>query len=243
MRHWKRRGIGCFWIGLLLLGLCFACACLLPWASDWLDVGEPPRKAGCVMVLPGDEQTRPFVAAALVKAGLAEKVLVPKVFDSPQVTEGLAPPTHEIIRGVLNHCQVSDDAIVFLEGWTSSTFGDAQRLDAFLKPAETTRVMVVTNDYHSRRARWVFRRVLGQRSPRLTFVSAPTDSFVLDQWWRTESGFSAVFGEYLKLTYYAARYGQLGYWLVGMLALLSAGFGYRLRRRFLVRRASSTTSE
>ena len=41
---------------------------MLSGIGHWLDVGTDPRPADYVLVLPGGETSRPFVAAALVKA-------------------------------------------------------------------------------------------------------------------------------------------------------------------------------
>jgi uncharacterized SAM-binding protein YcdF (DUF218 family) len=88
---------------------------------------------------------------------------------------------------------------------------------------------VVTNDYHTRRSRWVFARVLADRARQVSLVSAPTDEFPMDHWWRSQAGFVSITTEYLKLAFYAASYGCLGCWLAacGVLALV-AGW---IRRR------------
>ena len=230
----RRRWIpGLLIAGLVLGGLYLARARLLPAAARWLDVGVRPHRAEYVMVLPGDEQTRPFVAAALVKAGLARRVLVPKPVASRQAEDGIVPPTHEIIRRVLRHRGVPEEDIVLLDGRTSSTFGDMQALAAFLEAspkASVASVTIVTNDYHTRRARWVLARVLGDRSRHVAFISAPTDDFQADNWWQADAGFMAIAGEYLKLAYYAARYGQLRYWAAACAALTVIALVYRRRR-------------
>ena len=60
----------------IAFSLWIAYPCLLRAAARWLDVGEPPRRADYVMLLGGDKETRPFVAAALVSEGWARRVLV-----------------------------------------------------------------------------------------------------------------------------------------------------------------------
>ena len=63
----------------LLAGLTLVWAApgrVLPPVAQFLDVSEPPRPVDHVLVLNGDPNTRPFAAAALVKAGLAREVLL-----------------------------------------------------------------------------------------------------------------------------------------------------------------------
>src|SRR5581483_11739959 len=76
-------------------------AWLLPRAARWLNGGQLPRRCDYVLVLPGGEDTRPFAAAALVRAGLAGQVLIPRTRSSSDVEDGIRRPTHEIIRAVL----------------------------------------------------------------------------------------------------------------------------------------------
>jgi len=223
----------------LLVALCFiaivAALCwatyprLLRAAANWLDVGESPRRADYVMVLNGGEDTRPFAAAALVKAGWARRVLVAAVAPTPPVLDRIIPPYHELNRQVLIRRGVPAADVVILPGAAATTYDEAVALAAFLQKRPHARVLVVTNDYHTRRSRWVFARVLADRAGQVSFVSAPTDEFPIDRWWRSQLGFLAITTEYLKLAFYAASYGCLGYWLAacGVLALV-AGW---IRRR------------
>ena len=230
MNSRRRLMLGFLVVGFVLGGLYLARGCLLPVAARWLDVGETPRRTEYVMVLPGDDDTRPFVAAAIVKAGLAKQVLVPELATSPEVEEGIMPPTHETISYVLRHRGVPKENILLLSGDSDSTFGDIRALDGFLESAPQARVTVVTSDYHTRRTRWTVTRLLGQRARRVTFVSAPTEDFRFDAWWQVEEGFMAIVGEYLKLTYYIFRFTRIGYWIAGCTALVVIGLAYRRLR-------------
>ena len=122
----------------------------------WLDVGEPPRAAEYVMVLNGDENTRPFVAAALLRAGLARCVLVAEVAPPPEAIDRVLPPDHEINRQVLLHCGVADRDIAILPAAARTTYDEAVALAAFLRDRPKRRVLIVTSDCHTRRSRWAF---------------------------------------------------------------------------------------
>ncbi|NQT16439.1 MAG: YdcF family protein [Planctomycetes bacterium] len=222
--------LGFLIVGFTFAGLYLARDRLLPAVARWLDVGETPQPSDCVMVMPGDENTRPFVAAAIVKAGLAERVLIPELMISPEVEEDIAPPVHETIRRVLRHRGVAEEDILILDGESDSTFGDTRALAAFLDASPQARVTVVTSDYHTRRTRWTINRLLGERARQVTFVSAPTEEFRFDAWWQVEEGFMAVVGEYLKLTYYVFRFTRIVYWIGGCAALAMIGLAYRRLR-------------
>jgi uncharacterized SAM-binding protein YcdF (DUF218 family) len=211
--------------GAVVLTLCWvASPHLLRAAAGWLDVGERPRRADYVMVLNGAEDTRPFAAAAIVAAGWAPRVLIAETAPSGYVIDGIVSPYHECNRLVLLKRGVAANRISILPGDASTTYDEAKTLAAFLDDRPHARVLVVTNDWHTRRSRWVFARVLGDRADQVSFVSAPTDDFSLDAWWRSPMGFLSILSEYLKLIFYAASYGSLLYWLAacGVLALVAA---------------------
>jgi uncharacterized SAM-binding protein YcdF (DUF218 family) len=180
----------------------------LPAAARWLDVGGAPARVDYVFVLPGDENIRPFVAAALVKAGLAERALVPKNSVVPAVIDGLRPPAHEVIRQVLLQRGVPEEKITLLEGKTASTQDDILVLARFFHDHPAAHVAIVTSGYHTRRTRLIARRLLPGRQAQLWFVSAPVDTFRIDTWWRSELGFLAITSEYAKLTATHARTRQ-----------------------------------
>jgi uncharacterized SAM-binding protein YcdF (DUF218 family) len=193
---------------------------LLPPLADWLDVGRSPQPADVVMLLNGGENTRPFVAAALVRGGWARQVLLANTLDSPQVAAGVVLSDGELNGRVMQYCGLNPRQIVLLDGQAESTFDEARALAAYLEHGPSTRVLLVTDGYHTRRARWVFRRVLGIRAEQLSVVSAPTDLFQNQRWWQTDAGFTAVSSEYLKLGLYHLRYGWTGYAVVCGAALL-----------------------
>jgi uncharacterized SAM-binding protein YcdF (DUF218 family) len=191
----------------VVLGLLYATrGYSLSAAARFLDVGEPPQPADCVLVLGGGSNTRPFVGAALLKAGLAKKVLLPTVQLSVEAQDGLIPPDHELIEQALRHRGVPNEAIVRLPHACATTFDEAEALREYLEDAPATSVTVVTTTHHTRRAQWIFRRVLGDKANVLRFVSAPTDGFDASNWWRYEEGCAAYLSEYVKLAFYLWQY-------------------------------------
>ena len=200
-RRWKR------WVVLLavLAALWLWRAPLLTAMGRYLDVSEPPAAADFVMVLGGDHDYRPVVAAALYKAGLAHQVLVPAVHRGPDILADLSPPEEEVIRRVLTARGVPERDILILDGQADSTEDEATALARFLDDHPGVSVTVVTTDYHTRRARWIFERRCGPRASALRFVSAPAHGFDASDWWRSEAGFTTYLNEYAKLAVYKLR--------------------------------------
>lgn len=192
---------------------------LLAAAGDWLACGAPLQRVDYLLVMPGDQTTRPFAAAALVRHGLADAVLIPRNVTSPSVEDGIAPPTHEIIRRVLELRGVAAEQIIVLDQHrTNSSWDDLRALADFLTEHPDATAAVVTNDYHARRTHWTMRRVLGHEASVIVF-GVPTDGFGPHEWWHYRSGVQLYLGEYSKLVVYWLVYGGPVVWF--MLAVLA----------------------
>ena len=224
-RRERRRGVrGIVWGGVVLL---LGAVLVLPNPlRDWglrhvglgLDVGTTvPEPVDYVLSLGGGEEIRPFVGAALVKAGRAEKALVLQVKGGPDVEDGIKPPLQEIIRDVYLVRGVSREELVFLDGSPNTTWDESFAARRFLKnQAEPVRLAVVTHDFHTRRVRWVFRQTLKDLPVELVMISAPSERFRLESWWTTKSGATTVIPEYMKLAAYHVQYGNGLWWLLAV---------------------------
>jgi uncharacterized SAM-binding protein YcdF (DUF218 family) len=170
-------------------------------AGRWLDVSIPlDEPVDYVMVLGGGATTRPFIAAAIMRAGLARRALIPRVVDSDEARDGIVPAEHDLIQEALLHSGVDRDAIIVLEGSVDSTESEARCLARFLDEHSGASVAIVTSDFHTRRTRLVFSRACRTSAKSsLHVVGAPTDDYAPSNWWRFENGFQAYVSEYLKL--------------------------------------------
>ena len=197
---------------------------IFPGIGSYLDVGRRPRITEFVMVLPGDLKTRPFVAAGMVRHGLAKEVIIPTSVSSPLEQDNIIPSHDEAVRQILNLRGVSNAQITLLEVESGSTWNDAESLREFLVDHQGAEVAIVSSDYHTRRVRWVFRRVLKQHFASVYFVSAPTDYIPPRHWWKSELGLRTYLAEYSKLLLYWARYGEPIFWTLvigaGVVAVL-----------------------
>ena len=155
-----------------------------------------------------------------MKAHWARRVLVAETAPSPEVLDGIVPPYHEVNRRAMVTRGVPAADVVILPGAAATTYDEAVALATFLQRHPNARVLVVTNECHTRRSRWVFARVLGDRAGQVSFVSAPSDEFPMDRWWQSQSGLLSIATEYPKLAFYAASYGYFGYWLASCGVLL-----------------------
>jgi uncharacterized SAM-binding protein YcdF (DUF218 family) len=92
----------------------------------------------------------------------------------------------------------------------------------------------VTSDFHTRRAAWIFRQCLAGQPVDVAVTGVPNDRFQLATWWRNETGFVTVLGEYVKLLGYLVHYGRAWVWLpvVLLCAVILAIVLWRRGRRY-----------
>ena len=166
--------------------------------------------------------------------GWAPKILLNTVAAHPNQVSGEVPPFFEINLKVLEYGGVPPDRVVRLDSKAKTTFDEAKAVAEYLADHPVKRLMIVTEGPHTRRARWIFQRVLADRPVEIVMVSAPADEFDNENWWRSEAGFLFVVSEYFKLFYYGLRYGWLGYEIVGGVAVLIFLRAWFLRRRKLI---------
>ncbi len=189
-----------------------------------------PRGADAIMLLTGDAETRPFAAAALWKAGWAPRILISTVARDPQHERTSIPADDELNLRVLWACGVPPSAVSVLDGQAASTYDEALAAAAYLGRSAPQRLLVVTNGFHARRARWIFRRVLAGRAARITLVAAAKDDLPAEAWWQSAQGFAVISGEYMKLGFYVLRYSYLSYGVVIVVLWWLSWWVYRRKR-------------
>lgn len=187
------------------------------WAARWrilaaagafLVNAGPAQQADLILLLNGDLDTRPAAAAGLWKRGLAPRVAIARSESSRAVQMGLVPNITDLAIEMLMRDGVPREAVdeMPFPGGITSTRDEAQALKAWLRQHPASRILVVTNAIHTRRARWIFRKTLRDLDVELVFHAVPDRRYRVERWWENEHGFLGVYNEYLKLVYYHLRY-------------------------------------
>lgn len=196
-------------VAALLLGpalLYLAREPLLVAAARALTIDDAEAPADYLVVLGGGAETRPFTAAALYRNGVAPKVLIFEHKTDRMTDLGLAPTHDELYRKILELERVPAEAIERLPGVVDSSWDEARSLRRFLVSHPARRVILVTSAEHTRRARWVFRKVLAGMPVEVRMAPARHLSFDETNWWKHDAGALAYLHEYLKLGFYWIRY-------------------------------------
>jgi uncharacterized SAM-binding protein YcdF (DUF218 family) len=164
---------------------------LLGAMGSFLVKAEPPTKADMILVLAGDSRgSRILKAAELVKEGYAPKALV----SGPDGNYGYYECDLAIPFAV--KAGYPESYFLHLENMARSTREEARVAAAELRRLGAHRILVVTSDYHTRRAGRMYR----EEAPDLEIhmVSAPDKFFSADGWWHNREGRKTLFMEWSK---------------------------------------------
>lgn len=209
-RWWRRRTV---LASAAAVVVALAAALALAWllrariltgVARFLTVSDPPHRADAIFVFGGDPDVRPFAAAELYRRGWAPRVLVPRMETPRTAAIGLTQTQTELFVQVLRHEGVPDSAITVLElpGGSGSTRQDVQELRGYLLRTHARRILAITTNYHTRRARWTVRHGLKGVPATVWIHGVPAAGFDETNWWRSESGLVIYFNEYLKFARY-----------------------------------------
>jgi uncharacterized SAM-binding protein YcdF (DUF218 family) len=159
--------------------------------GEYLVRSERPQKADIAFVLAGDFRgSRILKAAELVRQGYAPKVLV----SGPAGSYG----KHECDLAIPFAVMAGYPESYFLhfEHQALSTAEEAQVAVAEMRRLGAKKVLLVTSDYHTRRAGKLFRAA----APGLTFyvIGAPDFYFTADGWWTNRESRKTAFIEWSK---------------------------------------------
>lgn len=163
---------------------------LLRLAGDWWIVYDPLQHADAIVVIGDDNYSgdRAAHAAELFQAGWA-----PQVVASGRMLRSYSGIA-DLIAHDLQSRGVPASAIVTFAHHADSTRTEAEALRGLVAQHHWHRIVLVTSSYHTRRARYIFRKVFP--SDVSVVVSPATDSeYDPDTWWESRQGVKLFFEE------------------------------------------------
>ena len=166
-------------------------ATVLAALGNFLVKAGPPQKADIIVVLAGDGfGHRILKAAELVKAGYAPQALI----SGPNGSYGNFECDMAIPFAV--RAGYPESYFLHFEHTARSTESEAQQATKKLRQMGVKRVMLVTSNFHTRRAGIMFRHA----APEIEFfvVAAPDEFFKPDSWWHDREASKTFLYEWMK---------------------------------------------
>ena len=191
---------------LVVLALAIAGATFLL-AGVIIDHSDPLAPADVIYVLGGSRISRALEASELYGSSIAPRILIsPGARDAGEsqlAARGIHVPTEgEVARDILvNHLNVPPTAVELLTDTPDNTAQEARMALDRVRTNHWSRVIVITDCASTRRAGFIFRRVLGPDTT-ITARCARTDAYEPWWWWRSRATFRETFYELPKLVAY-----------------------------------------
>ncbi len=162
-----------------------------------------PERCDAIVLMNGNISTRPYLAARL-HGTLGAPVLIARLADTEEVRLDIIPNVSEATRRLLIRRGVPPESAVLVDSdrWVAGTWAEALVLCPIIAARGWRRIVIVTDCYHSRRAHWTFRRVLGDSGVEVLCAATPWSLSTRACWWRSEYGLVQVAVEYLKFLHY-----------------------------------------
>lgn len=176
--------------GLVVLAILFHSAIFTALGNYLIQAG-PPHAADIAVVLAGDSMgNRILKAAELVRQGYAPKLVV----SGPSGDYGMYECDLAIPFAEKNG--YPESYFIHAEHNALSTMEEAQALIPGIRKLGAHSVLLVTSDFHTRRAGKIFRAA----APDMTFyvVAAPDAYFTPGGWWRSRQGRKVFAFEWMK---------------------------------------------
>jgi len=207
-RKWPRRLRplvlwSCVFCFLLSAFYFFRAPLLRSAAKAWV-VNDPPAKADAIVLLGGGIQFRPFETARLYQQGLAPRILIMNSELLETDREELTIPWQEMARRILVRKGVPEAAVQVAGKDLTSTYEEACAVRDWCQTSQARVLLIPTGPFHTRRVRWVFRRVLGNSGVQVRVLAIPSDHFA--DWWRHEESLIDFNNELVKFAMYLWKY-------------------------------------
>lgn len=185
----------CLLVGLALLGLGYL---LLRVLGAFLITGDPLKQPDAVTPLGGGSAGRVTEAVALLKQyPHAYLILTEPGEVKPGDGSGSA-----YYRQIAIESGLSEHAILITEGIQRSTRDEAGAVLALMQAQHMQTVIVVTEPYHTQRARMIFRDVFKGSGLVVRVHPVPDHWYRSDTWFLSAEGWRMTFNEYIKIASY-----------------------------------------
>jgi hypothetical protein len=160
-------------------------------------VVDDPQPADVIVVLAGETDRRPSRGLQLLGQGRAPRMLldVPsaaKIYDFTQV---------ELAEKYIQRLPHAESIRVCpIEGL--STRDESHNVERCLAREESTRILIVTSEFHTRRALSIFRHEIPGKS--FSVAAAYNDTQFGTRWWRHREWAKTCVDEWLRLLWWTA---------------------------------------
>lgn len=185
-------------VSIVLIGIIYCFFNL----GNFLVVSDDLKKADAIVIFSGDNGFRTEVGVDLLKKGYGDYLIVSggKVYDDVTMAELMK--NHAIKLGV-------DENSIILENKSETTSDNAKFTKKIIEENNFESIILVTSDYHTRRAKATMEKALEDviiNGKKVEVIVRPSaEEKFTTRWWTSGNSVLIIISEYLKLAGYFAK--------------------------------------
>ena len=198
----------CLWlIGMavaLALAFYLAHPLILPSYARFFHLQTATKNADALICLSGGRTTRVGESLRLWNQGYARKLFVTSQKAQNKEFSGLELSHLEFAEAVTERMKLDADwgVIPSLSGGATSTFDEAEDTLYFAREKGLKRIIIVTDEFHTRRAQYAFKKIFANSELKVEVAGATNEVFSIENWWLSDRGIMAYLGEAIKFPVY-----------------------------------------
>ena len=177
---------------------------LLTSYAEFFTVHTATKGADALVVLTGTIETRLPRAVALYRQGYAPRILMTQERPMHALAAQLPCSDSEKARALLHllHADCELTVVPSQKGGATSTFDEAYDLKDWARRNSYKRIIIVTDDFHTRRALLAFSKVFQGTGIAVQAAGAANELFSEQDWWKSDRGLSSYILEGIKYSLY-----------------------------------------
>jgi len=192
---------------ILLVGFSFLLifhSQLLTLYGTWFVVRNAQPGADAIICLSGDRETRTPECLRLWKNKFAPRLFVTQEKPKNKEFNQLELSHLEFAEAVTKRMKLDAkwELLPSLSDGATSTFDEAEDALALAKAEGWQKIILVTDEFHTRRSLLAFEKVFEGSEVEVQVAGAPNEVFGVDDWWKSDRGIIAYFGETIKYPIY-----------------------------------------
>ena len=175
----------------------------LPLLGEFLVASDSLESVDAIVVLGGGERSRMAEGAVLLQEGYAPWLIVT---DNPLNMPGIRQAYSELMITEAVWQGVPEDRILVTPGVAATTYEEALAVRELAQEQCFQSLILVTDPFHTRRAKWIFTDVLHEVDVSVIVYPAAGSWYQAESWWQTPDGLRETSMEYLKILAYILGY-------------------------------------
>ena len=162
------------------------------------------KGANAALILGGSADTRAKKAIELYQNGYANEIFIMQPKPPIKEYENIMVSDFVNLKQILEYEKVDYTVVEDINGGAKSTFDEAKDLIIFLEDKPLERVIIVTDNFHTSRAKYAFDKVFEKSECKtiIEIAGAPNQVYNETNWWKTERGLNAYVSEGFKYLIY-----------------------------------------